>query len=356
MTFLKKYSNSICLVIIINCLNWFTFSQERVEYFYSRGFYIIFSCIFRILLGWIPFSMGDLIYMTIIIFCLFIFFKKIRAFFKSKSKWVLFKSGFIQLLLIFGWTWVIFQVMWGINYSRPGIGAQFKLEDSRLTPEDIHHLSEVLLKETNRYAPGRTNGPYSHDAQLSVIYQAYDSLGTKYDFLKYSNPSFKTSLFGVIGNYMGYGGYYNPISAEAQLNDRLPSFGLPYTCAHEVAHQLGFAKESEANFIGYLAALHSTDSSLLYSANLDLFLYANNALRRYDSSAARFFFNQLSPIARNDLKEYSQFIKKYQGPVDELTTRFYTQFLHLNNQPEGMQSYSRVVGWVDKYLKMKNEK
>lgn len=270
---------------------------------------------------------------------------------KSKSKLVLIRSGVGQFLLIFGWTYVVFQILWGVNYSRPGIGAQFKLEEARLSPDDLHNLAEALVKETNRYASGRKNGPYSHEAQLRVINQAYDSLGKKFDFLKYSNPSFKFSLFGVIGNYMGYSGYYNPVSAEAQVNDKLPVFGLPYTCAHEVAHQLGFAKESEANFIAYLAAIHSCDSSLRYAANLDIFLYANSALRRQDSAAARLLFEKLSPIAKNDLKEYSKFIKKYQGPIDELTTQFYTQFLHINNQPEGMQSYSRVVSWVWRYMK-----
>lgn len=351
MTFLKRYRNLILLILSLNALNWFTSSQERVEVFYSRSFYRVISCIFRLILGWIPFSMGDLIYVTIIVFCLYFSFKKIRIFLKSKNKLVLFKSGVGHFLLIFGWTYVVFQVLWGVNYSRPGIGAQFKLEEAKLSPDDIQNLTEVLVKETNRYAPGRKNGPFSRKAQLRVINQAYDSLGKKYDFLKYSNPSFKSSLFGVIGNYMGYGGYYNPFSGEAQVNDKLPVFGLPYTCAHEVAHQLGFAKESEANFIGYLAALHSNDSSLRYAANLDVFLYANSALRRKDSAAARMMFEKLSPIAKKDLKEYSTFIKKYQGPIDDFTTKFYTQFLHINNQPEGMQSYSGVVSWVWRYMR-----
>ena len=356
MDFLKRYSNLILLILSINTLNWFNSSQERVEYFYSRAFYRVISSAFRMLLGWIPFSVGDLIYTGVIIFCLYFSFKKIRVFLKSKNKLALFKSGFGQLLLILGWTWVVFQVLWGVNYSRPGIGTQFKLEESRLSPDDLNDLAKVLVKETNRYAPGRNNGPYSHTAQLVVINKAYDSLGKNYDFLKNKNSSFKKSLFGVIGNYMGYGGYYNPFSGEAQVNDKLPVFGLPYTYAHEVAHQLGFAKESEANFIGYLAALHSSDSSLRYAANLDIFLYANSALRRQDSAAAKVLFEKLSPIAKSDLKEYSTFIKKYQGPIDDFTTQFYTQFLHVNNQPEGMQSYSGVVGWVWKYLKMKNEK
>ena len=351
MIFIKRYLHPILLLIMINVINWFSASPDRVEYYYSRKFYPAIVAVTRFFLGWIPFSIGDVIYTSVIIFCLYFSFKKIRIFLKSNNKLILFKSGFGHLLLTFGWAWVIFQVLWGINYNRPSIGQQFDIPKSSMSQEDLRMLTAHLVKEANSYALGRKITAFSNVAQVEVIQKAYDSLSKVYAFLTYKNPSFKKSLFGVIGNYMGYGGYYNPFSGEAQVNDKLPVFGIPYTCAHEVAHQLGFAKESEANFIGYLAALHSSDSSLLYAANLDIFLYANSALRRQDSAAARLLFEKLSPIAKSDLKEYSKFIKKYQGPIDEFTTRFYTQFLHINNQPEGMQSYSRVVGWVWSYMK-----
>jgi hypothetical protein len=160
-------------------------------------------------------------------------------------------------------------------------------------------------------------------------------------------------MFGVMGNYMGYGGYYNPFTGEAQINAHMPAFMLPFIAVHEKAHQLGYAKESEANFMGYLAALQSADSCLKYSANLEMFVYANNALRRSDSVAAKNNFKALSPIAVNDLKSYRAFVKKYQGPIDEFTTWFYTKFLRLNNQPEGMYSYNRGMVYVMRYLNKK---
>jgi hypothetical protein len=191
---------------------------------------------------------------------------------------------------------------------------------------------------------------FSVEKSSVILKKAYDSLSIKHQFLRYNNPSFKASVFGVLGNYMGYGGYYNPFSGEAQINDKQPVFLLPYTGAHEIAHQLGYAKESEANFIGYLAAIHSPDSSLRYAANLEMFLYSNNALFRQDSLAAKKNVDCLSPIAKGDLKMYRAFLIKYEGPIDRMTTAFYTRFLKVNNQPEGMGSYGRVIGWLWGYL------
>jgi hypothetical protein len=100
--------------------------------------------------------------------------------------------------------------------------------------------------------------------------------------------------------------------------------------------------------------MQSADSCLKYSANLEMFVYANNALRRSDSVAAKNNFKALSPIAVNDLKSYRAFVKKYQGPIDEFTTWFYTKFLRLNNQPEGMYSYNRGMVYVMRYLNKKH--
>jgi len=248
------------------------------------------------------------------------------------------------------WIWLVFDLMWGFNYYRQNIGNQFNIKKERPSKNDLGQLAIFLLDETNRFAPGRDNKSFSLNGSRQTLQKAYDSLAIKHQFLSYKNPSFKSSLFGEIGNYMGYGGYYNPFSGEAQINDRQPVFLLPFTGAHEMAHQLGYAKESEANFIGYLASAHSTDSSLRYSGSLEMFLYTNNALLRQDSIAAKKNIDCLSPIAKSDMKSYRAFLIKYQGPIDEFTTAFYTRFLRVNNQPEGMASYSRVVGWLWNYL------
>ena len=64
---------------------------------------------------------------------------------------------------------------------------------------------------------------------------------------------------------MGFSGYLNPITNEAQVDGLIPEFKFPTTASHEAAHQIGYAAENEANFIGFLAASHHPDTYFRYS-------------------------------------------------------------------------------------------
>jgi hypothetical protein len=313
--------------------------EQRVELWYASGVYPYIAAGMRYLVGWLPISFGDLLYVAAILYSIVTLRKSFRRSFVTTAR---------RLFTVLSLTWLIFHVLWGFNYYRTSIPDQFKLERGEVKKEEIVAFAEYSLREANKLGI-REQGIGVIDKNL--ITSAYEKLSKLHPQLTYHPISFKSSLFGVMGNYMGYGGYYNPFTGEAQINDHMPEFMLPYIAVHEVAHQLGYAKESEANFIGYLAAMHSEDSLLRYSANLEMFLYANRALRRFDSTLAKQNMERLSPRIKKDLADYKVFAEKYYGPVDKFVTWFYTGFLNFNNQPEGMMSYNRGMVYVMRYLK-----
>ena len=317
MTRLKKYYFQIILVLLVLSANWFMMDAQRVEEWYSTGMYVYLGAALRFLLGWLPFSFGDLLYIAAIVYVIFTLHKSFkRPILKTLDR--LFKVGSI--------VWLTFHFLWGFNYYRSSIPEQFNLETGEVKEEEIKAFTNYTLTQANLYSNLQ---PITHNSQPSTV---------------------KPSLFGILGNYMGYGGYYNPFTGEAQINNYMPEFMLPYIAVHEVAHQKGYAKESEANFIGYLDVINSGDSALLYSANLEMFLFANRALRRFDSTLARQNMERLSPRIKKDLADYKVFAEKYYGPVDKFVTWFYTGFLNFNNQPEGMMSYNRGMVYTMRYL------
>ena len=343
MKILKSHISLFTAVLLIIFAQWFMRSDQRVEHWYALGVYPYISGLLQFSLGWIPFSAGDLLYCTVIIWVALRLWKFAsvilgKEFGNRGGKEMLLRRS-LRLLTLMAWIWLAFHVLWGFNYYRKSIPDQFGFVVERPSRKELVHFTQYLLSETNRYAIELKTFP-----QKNATHEYCLNLDSQYP---------KASLFGVIGNYMGYGGYYNPFTGEAQMNNHMPAFMLPFIAVHEKAHQLGYAKESEANFMGYLAAMQSADSCLKYSANLEMFIYANNALRRSDSVAARNNFKALSPIAIKDLKSYRAFVKKYQGPIDEFTTWFYTKFLRLNNQPEGMYSYNRGMVYVMRYINKK---
>jgi hypothetical protein len=296
-----------------------------------------------LLTGWLPFSLGDLLY---ILFGVWLLWQMVLLF-RGKvvgGRWKV-ASNFIQIVLSI---YILFNVLWGLNYNRQSPAGLFGLAvaDS-LTAPQLREMTILLANQTNRYRPQ----DITHEARARELATA---LFQREGFPAVKPASIKASIFGKLGNYMGYSGYYNPFSGEAQVNTAVPDFLIPFVACHETAHQAGFAKENEANFVGFLAARRSADSSMLYSAYFSMYLYANGQLRRLDSVAARQNYEQLLPAVKQDIQVYRDYLKAYDNPLGDAVDLFYHQFLRLNQQPAGMATYSKVILWLHAvYIKEK---
>jgi hypothetical protein len=218
---------------------------------------------------------------------------------------------------------------------------------------ELYKLVDALAAKTNAVRPVTPTIGFERSAALAR--SAYDSVAWKYPFLETRPFSLKPSLFGAIGNYMGYSGYYNPLTGEGQVNTEVPGFLIPFVACHEMAHQAGYARENEANFVGFLAARESKDSALLYSTYLNMFLYANGELRQVDSLRAKNHMATLAPGVRKDLDQYRKWLRSYDTVVGDLVDMFYNQYLKLNEQPAGRRSYNQVVTWLLAYQRKYRE-
>ena len=101
---------------------------------------------------------------------------------------------------------------------------------------------------------------------------------------------------------MGYGGYLNPFTNEAQVNGVTPKFRLPTVSCHEVGHQLGYSAEGATNFIGYLVTSESNDPYFKYSASKASFVimslgrmsFSRSRMTAPPAAAHSAFFSSLS--------------------------------------------------------------
>ena len=121
------------------------------------------------------------------------------------------------------------------------------------------------------------------------------------------------------------------------------------TSSHEVAHQLGIASESEANFIGYLAANFHDDKYFQYSANLLALRYALSDIYRYDPELYQKYIKNLPKGIILNFKESQQFWQKYQNPAQPLFKAFYDNYLKINQQKDGLESYNKMVDLLIAY-------
>lgn len=354
MKFRKSLFFTLVLLVLAVLIHIYSLDPARVENQYATGIYPAIGRFLRYIFCWIPFSIGDLLYGSVIIWVLIGIFRMVKAIFRKRVSRGSFAAGIGRLVNIMLLIYIVFNLLWGINYNRKGIASQLQLKLEKYQPGDVKAINALLVARTNSCKQALVNDQFSYPSNRQLfahIDSVYSQAKKTYPFLQHQPLSLKPSMWGWLGNYMGFTGYYNPFTGEAQVNTLVPKFLQPFTTSHEVAHQLGYAREMEANFVGYLAATSSNDTSVLYSVYLDLFMYSNRNLYGTDSAAAREFFKQLSEPVKQDIKEWRAFNRKHKSPLEPIFKWVYGIYLENNQQPQGVLSYDEVTGFIIAYYK-----
>jgi hypothetical protein len=345
----------ILLIILSILIKWASWYPDWVEKNYSQGFFPWIAKAQRFLFGWIPFSIGDIFYGFLTLLILVKTFQFFKAIIKKRFTRQYFKSGLQQFIFFFLFIYVFFNLFWGLNYDRKGIAYQLKLDVKPYTLADLDTLATVILDRTNYYAKFVSEAQRDSFNKKSRLFssaqEAFDALGKKYSFLNYSTKSIKASIYSYLGNYLGFQGYYNPFSGEGQVNTTIPRFLEPYVTTHEIAHQLGYAKESEANFVGFLACRSYESNAFRYSTYYDMYNYTVGEIFLRDTALAKKFQEKRHPQLVKDVKEYKDFYRRYHNFVQDIVMWGYGNFLKANNQPAGKRSYNEVVAWLIAYYK-----
>lgn len=354
-TLRNKLRNGIALSIIpqIFLVSWLSGRPDIVEKFYSNSIYPFISTFFRTLFGWIPFSVGEILYTILIILGIRYLIKKHK---KIKANKLAFVRDIIMVLSVFYFT---FHLTWGLNYYRAPLSDKFGIQNNA-SYEDIKKLTSELIQNTNQLQLKITGDstkmvqvPYSRNEIFEKTIGNYNILAEQLPFLEYHMPSIKKSMYSIISSYMGIGGYLNPFTNEAQVNRKTPLFRFPVVSGHEIGHQVGYSAENETNFIGYLVTLKNEDIYFQYSANAYALSYCLNALHRTDENASKELYEQLNEGVIKNYKELKDFNESYENPFEPIFKSIFSTFLKANNQKDGIKSYGKVVnlmvGYHQKY-------
>jgi hypothetical protein len=342
----------IALTIIIKWASWY---PDWVERNYSLGIFPGISKAQRFLFGWLPISAGDLFYGFLIVVIIYKTIQFFKAVFKKRINRPYFLTGLQQIIFFFLFVYVFFNLLWGLNYNRLGIAYQLGLDVKKYSVADLDTLTTAIQNRVNYYADFVTEAQRDSFNKKKRLFagaeEAFEELGKKYPFLRYHPRSIKPSIYSYLGNYLGFQGYYNPFSGEGQVNTTIPRFLEPFVTTHEMAHQLGYAKENEANFVGYLACRSYESNVFRYSVYFDMYNYAISEIFRRDTVLAKSFQAKRHPQLVKDVKELRDFYRRYNNPVQEAVMWGYGYFLKANNQPAGKRSYNEVVAWLIAYYK-----
>lgn len=350
----RKYILPIFLLIQISVLNILRYFPDYVEGIYSNNIYLRISYLLRTALGKIPFSIGDCIY-ALWGFAIIIWFWQIRK--TWKENW---KDHLLKILGKISVFYFFFHFLWAFNYYRKPLFEKMEIK-KEYSDADLFAFTKRLIKKTNEIqfqitkdSSSKVVFPYSKEESFRIILNGYDNLAKEHSYFKYQIPSIKKSLFSVPLTYMGFGGYLNPFTNEAQVNYLLPMYSFPATTAHEMAHQIGFASENECNFIGVLASIKNNDLYFQYSGYSFALRNCLGIIRFKNEKLFEALKKEVNTGILKNYKESEDFYKKYDTFIDEGFHFLYDNFLKTNNQKDGMESYSKFIDLMINYYRDKN--
>ena len=349
----RKYILPSFLLLQIIVLKIIQSFPEVVENNYSNGLYPIISNFERIIFGSIPFSIGDILYFVLIIL-------GIKWLFVKRKTWKLdWKSNILAVLSFMSVFYFCFHLLWGLNYYREPLFEKMNIERD-YSDDDLLAFTKKIIAKTNAVHSLITNNenlkvvvPYSQEQIFEMSLNGYETLSNQYPFFQYKNPSIKKSLFSLPLTYMGFGGYLNPFTNEAQVNYLGPMYNFPMTTTHEMAHQMGFASESECNFIGFLASINNKNLYVQYSGYSMALRYCLGNLYAKDEKIYDELLKTVNPGVLKNYQESELFWKQYDTIIDKGFHAFYDQFLKVNQQQDGLDSYSKYVNLMVNYYKEK---
>lgn len=332
--------------LVVQILLFYVFSMSGIMISLFENFFEVQKWAHQILFAWIPFSIGDVMYILLGLLILYYLVKCCKK--TSRSNAVL------KLLFIINIFYFIYQVFWGMLYFQTPIIKKLsqqqepdlnKAKQLALRYLDQCKLSRELVKEDK-------NGVFVV-TDLQAVQR--EILAQQQKLPKYISDkkgiqinAFKPSIFKNVMSFTGILGYYNPFTAEAQYNAELPSTFIPFTTAHESSHQLGFAREQEANFIGYLMGVHSENIELRYSTEYFTLKSLLRFIIEKDPDFVESVLKNYSPAMKRDRLYEKSFVLKHQGWLDDFFGMTNNLFLK-SNQQEGSITYSYFIDLLLNY-------
>ena len=275
----------------------------------------------------------------------------------GKRSW---RSALISIGAVLSLAAIVFQIFalgFAPGYYAVPLDEKLGLVRKKVAPEELYTTATALLAMIDEAAEqvvftdgGFSVMPYSIEEMNAKLISAYAALAAEEEWLHTYESSVKSVVLSVGMSYLHITGVYTFFTGEANINVDFPDYTIPYTAAHELAHQRGIAREEEANFLAFLVCMSSDDPYIRYSGLVNLYEYVISALGRADSTMAARARAKLHDDVVKELRAYSEFYKKYQhstaGAVSNAVNNSYLQ----SQGSVGVKSYGMVVDLAVAYF------
>jgi hypothetical protein len=244
-----------------------------------------------------------------------------------------------------------FLLTFGLNYQRPLLFEMLGYEQRKAEPLELEALGRMMVESVNQAYVEAHAGDRATPGTVEIVKLLNESYDSAHEFDLLPRGEFappKPVFSSEVLTRLGISGIYIPFTAEPNYNADIPDFQMPFSIAHEMAHQRGVARESEANFVAYVVCVNSRDPFVRYSG------YRNglgvlSELYRVEPEKAKELAKQLSSGYRDDSRRAALFWAKASGAAGALSQRVNDLYLRANRVKAGVADYSNSTTLIIAY-------
>ncbi len=305
--------------------------------------------------GLFPFSVGEwLLYVgmaAIIVFIVAVIVVTVKR--KGKRLRTLL-SSIVSLACAVSVTLFLFYTNCGLNYYRSDFQTLSGLS-TKPTSADTLYDTCVWLAQNAAHSGQNVSRDDKGEMKLSgdtshLAAQYVNHLHQKYDFIYdgYGSPKGVLASRGM--SFCCITGVYFPFTFEANVNTDIPAYSIPETMCHELCHVRGFMHEEDANFLAFLACIHSDNDDFVYSGSMLALAYASNALYSADKDKYyRLVSEYYTDEMMTDIHRHTEYWQQFETPVAETASQLNDIYLRSNAQDNGIKSYGKMTDLVIAY-------
>ena len=338
--FSARGATQVALLFIATVVAVLPPGPSAVEQYYSRWLYPNLQANLTSLSNGLPIALFDVAVVLFITILIGIWIWSIRRARRHQAIRAL-GRGFLATLTLLAGVYLWFLAAWGLNYARPPLESTIAFDAARVTPQAVRALEEHSIDRANAtHAGGHAAGfaaiHESPQPLIDALHQVERELGRPRPTIV-ATP--KWSIFSAFYRASGVSGQLGPFFLETLLNPDLTGPERPAVLAHEWAHLSGYAPESDASFVGLLAAMRAGPAAE-YSAWLDL---VSESVNQLHPVTQRMVLEKLAQGPRDDQAAIRERLKALVRPVEQVAWSSYDRMLKSQGVEEGVRSYSRVI-------------
>lgn len=338
-------------------------SADFAEHVYARGFGQYVARGQATVTGLLPTSLAEVVIVFVAGWAVFLWARASWHVIRRKRRALnAVACGGLKVMAFGSVLVALFYVLWGINYSRPGIIERQGWQAHDQPPADraaqvaeLEPICRDLVEATNHQyfiAMGSEDvGAPSYpmlemadlDADLERAFAVVEKdLGLEEGFGADRGRA-KPVAASFIMDYLQIGGFYFPWTGEANYHRLQPAVSIPFVIAHEKAHQRCVTSEDEANFIGYAACVRASDPYTRYSGYLFAQRQLLNELIKLDAERGKALLKQRLPGVQRDVNEVNAYWARFEqgaaGVIGDASTAVNHAYLTANQVEGGVMSY-----------------